>query len=88
MKAGRKTFRAECEAADEPCWICTQRINYAASQYDEDTFELDHFHPVSTHPELAEDPTNWRAAHRRCNQVRGADTMRAELGTLSRAWFG
>lgn len=37
-----------------------------------DSFELDHYQPVSTHPHLVYDPTNARPSHKKCNRARGA----------------
>ena len=83
-----KAFKAECQAQDLPCWLCGQGIDYDLPKFDEAAFERDHAHPVSTHPELEFDPGNWRPSHRRCNQVRGNNAPRPELGATSRAWFG
>lgn len=83
----RAEFRAECEEAGALCWLCGLPIEYGAGQYDEDAFELDHFFPVSTHPEKAEDPQNFRPSHRRCNQVRGNGAPRPGLGATSVDWF-
>lgn len=83
----RAWFRAECEASGAVCWLCNLPIDYAAGQYEEDAFELDHFYPVSTHPEMVEDPENARPSHRRCNQVRGNGAPRPGLGATSVDWF-
>lgn len=88
MRGLKKTFRTECEAANEPCWLCGQAIDYTAPPETADAFEYDHFHPVSTHPQLAEDPANARASHSSCNRSRG-DTDPADLltvGQQSRTW--
>lgn len=85
----RQEFRATCAAANEPCWICGTAIDYAApfnEWRNPDRFQLDHFYPVSTHPHLQEDPTNFRASHAGCNEARGNGTVTAGLGTLSRQW--
>jgi hypothetical protein len=86
----RADFRAESKQANAPCWICQQRtIDYDAPFDDwgnEDRFELDHFFPVSTHPHLQEDPTNFRASHAGCNRDRGNNAPDVDLGTLSRVW--
>lgn len=37
------------------CWLCGHEILMTVS--------IDHVHPVSTHPELEHEPTNWRPAH-------------------------
>ena len=88
MRALKKALRAECEATGEPCWLCGQAIDYTAPPEHPDAFEYDHYHPVSTHPQLAEDPANGRASHSSCNRSRG-DTDPADLlsiGAQSRRW--
>jgi 5-methylcytosine-specific restriction endonuclease McrA len=44
------------------CWICGRP----------GATTVDHVRPVSTHPHLALDPANMRAAHLSCNSERGA----------------
>ena len=88
FKAIKKAFHAECEATNEPCWLCGQPIDYTAPPEHPDAFEYDHYHPVSTHPQLTEDPANARAAHSSCNRSRG-DTDPADIlsiGAQSRIW--
>lgn len=88
----RDEYRDECAAGDAPCWICRGAngpIDYTAAgdAYDKPLrFHLDHFHPIATHPQLAEDPENFRPSHARCNQSRGTGTPVLELGIPSRAW--
>lgn len=86
----RSEFAAECKAADVPCWICAQPIDYTADTGDErnrSAFELDHYYPVSERPDLALDPANFRASHAGCNRARGNGVARAGLGRLSRDWL-
>lgn len=85
-KAQKKEFRAQCQAMTEPCWLCGQPIDYEAPPNTPDSFDLDHFYPQSTHPELAEDPANFRASHCSCNRSRKAGQPMPDLGTLSEAW--
>jgi 5-methylcytosine-specific restriction endonuclease McrA len=89
----KKEFRARCAEAEAPCWLCGQEIDYRipwqgpiTGYVDDDAFELDHLYPRSTHPELAEDPGNYRPAHRSCNGQRSNRMPMAGLGTLTRAW--
>ncbi|MFP7833120.1 hypothetical protein [Marisediminicola sp. LYQ134] len=57
------------------CHICKERIDYEATpNTTPDSHNLDHYFPVSTHPDLQQDPTNFRHAHMLCNQSRGAKT--------------
>lgn len=89
MHRGRKEFREQSEAENAPCWMDGMPIDYTAAWDDfanEDRFQLDHYYPVSTHPELQEDPTNWRASHAGCNLARSNGAPVATLGTPSRAW--
>lgn len=83
----RKTFRSNCEQNNTPCWLCSQPIDYTIPWPEEQSFELDHLHPRSTHPQHAEDPANFRASHRACNNKRGNKTPTANLGTLNRQWL-
>jgi len=83
-------FKAECEEADLPCWLCRMAIDYTA-EYDDwknpSRFQLDHYYPASTHPQHYEDAANFRPSHAKCNQVRGNQPPRPPLGTPSRRWF-
>jgi hypothetical protein len=92
FKADRAEFRAACAEANLHCWLCSQAIDYDAAHDDygnDDRFELDHYYPVSTHPELQADPANYRPSHAGCNRARGNDTVTSTLaGTLSRDWTG
>ncbi|WP_228044885.1 HNH endonuclease [Rhodococcus pyridinivorans] len=82
----KAAFRAECEANNAPCWMDGQPIDYAAGDDMPDSFTVDHFHPVSTHPELGNDPANLRPAHRACNLARGNGEAPLSLGSLSEDW--
>lgn len=79
-------FRAQCQAADTPCWMCGQAIDWNAADDTPDCFNIDHFYPVSTHPELGNDPGNLRPSHRACNIARGAGDPPLSLGTPSEDW--
>lgn len=74
-------------AADAPCWICGQPIDYSLgiSTCDE-AWEADHYLPVSRHPELEYDVGNVRPSHRKCNRSRKAKSGIDELGHPSRVW--
>lgn len=80
-------FRAECEQVGAACWMCGQPILYDQDPGSHpDAFHVDHFHPVSTHPELALDAGNLRPSHRSCNIARGNGPPPLGLGTPSREW--
>jgi hypothetical protein len=66
----KRDFRARCQAAGAPCWICRQPIDYAAKPQTPNAFEPDHYWPVKTHQHLAYDPGNLRPSHSRCNRSR------------------
>jgi len=96
MKKARADFFAEGKRldADEAtrhlanCWICKQRIDYTVEPSSTpDSHNLDHFHPVSTHPELQYDPTGFRHSHFLCNGNRGNSAPAAGLGEDVEAWW-
>lgn len=85
----RAEFKAEHAALDSPCWLCGLPIDYTAPFDDygnDDRFQEDHFYPVSTHPELQDDPTNKRPSHAGCNNARGNGAPVLGLGTPSQQW--
>lgn len=79
-------YRTVCEESNAPCWMCGQAIDYAAADDEPDAYNLDHFHPWSTHPELRTDPANFRPSHRACNIARGNGDAPLGLGSLSEEW--
>ena len=88
----RQRFFEQCAATGTPCWLCGQSIDYSLPWRDDDgtvndeAFELDHLHPVSTHPELVKDPANFRASHRECNRNRANKKAINKIGIPSRRW--
>src|SRR5699024_9558751 len=82
----RKDFREHSANTNAPCWLCKQPIDYRIEWPEDDAFELDHLYPVSTHPEHAEDPANFRASHRLCNLQRSNRMPTGGLGNPSRKW--
>jgi 5-methylcytosine-specific restriction endonuclease McrA len=85
----RDAFKAESRADNAVCWLCKLPIDYAAAWDDwdnDDRFQLDHLHPVSTHPELQEDPDGFRPSHAGCNNARSNKAPSAGLGVPSRQW--
>lgn len=88
MQKLKTAFKAECAEADASCWLCGQPIEYEPlDNTDPSRFELDHYYPVSTHPQHAEDPANFRASHAECNRRRGNKAPAPGLGSLSRQWY-
>jgi 5-methylcytosine-specific restriction endonuclease McrA len=89
--AGRKGSRwrrlhAGIKAERHPCWLCNQAIDYTLDWPDPQSFSVDHVKSLLTHPHLAEDPANLRAAHLSCNSSKGARAARPALGVTSRDW--
>ncbi len=83
---GRDADRRRDPTAD--CWICRQRIDYDADPGSTpESHELDHYHPVSTHPHMAEDPDNFRHAHKLCNAKRGNTAPMQGLGQQITDWW-
>lgn len=70
------------------CWLCKQAIDYdALPGTTPDSHNLDHYHSVRDHPELQEDPSNFRHSHKACNQERGADAPTLGLGDAVPDWW-
>lgn len=82
----RDRFRARCQEIGACCHLCGQYVDYDIPAGEVDSFEVDHFYPVLTHPEMYEDPANFRASHKQCNSQRGAADVKPTLGQLSEAW--
>ena len=86
-QALRTVFRAKCAAEDLPCWMDGQPIAYAEPDgTTDDSFELDHYYPISTHPHLEMDPANFRPSHRLCNRTRGNSAPAPPINNNSRNW--
>ena len=70
------------------CWLCGQRIDYdAAPGTTDDSHELDHVVPVSAAPDMQEEPSNFRHAHRRCNAARSNKVPVGALANRPRPWW-
>ena len=90
----RLDFRAHEQARDAPCWICDMPIRWDVPRLDprtntvyDDAWELDHYWPRSTHPELVEDITNARSSHGSCNRNRGNRAPSRPINNPSRRWL-
>ena len=91
MAAGRSgrrwnRLKAEQRGKQLPCWLCGQPIDYTLDKSSEDSFSVDHEHPLSTHPHLAEEPSNLRSAHLKCNKRRGNRKPNPTIGSPSETW--
>ena len=73
-------------AANAPCWICGQQIDYRAEAGTPDAWEPDHVMPVAHHPEAALDPGNVRPSHCSCNRARGSAGAAGLIGKTTRDW--
>lgn len=82
-------FRRDKEA-NAPCVWCGEPIDYSLGPYtrggDTMAWSPEHMMPRSTHPQLALEPSNIKAAHFRCNAQRGTKAGMNELGNRTRAW--
>lgn len=79
-------FRRD-KAKGAECWICGQPIDYSVRRSStDDAWEGDHYHPRSTHPELTNEPSNIRPAHRKCNRARQAKAGINDVGQRTRDW--
>ena len=94
FKSLRSKFKAEGKQTAANCWICGSHIDYELPRIDpftgklnHEAWELDHLYPQSTHPELAEDPANFRHSHSRCNNVRSNEAPRRPITRPSRKWM-
>lgn len=90
----RLAFRAEGETNNSPCWLCGMEIPWDVPRLDPrtntvnpDAWELDHALPRSTHPQHAEDPTNFRHSHSGCNNSRGDRAPSRSITNPSRRWI-
>ena len=80
----RKAFFLKCKAEHAVCWLCGMPIDYDAPQNSsDDSYNLDHFYPVTKRPDLQHDP----AGFRQCNNLRGNKDPATPIGTLSRQWI-
>jgi hypothetical protein len=80
-------LRLQVKARREPCCRCGQPIDYQLKWPDPNSFSVDHYpHALSTHPHLAEDPGNLKAAHLVCNQSGGNKGEAPGLGEPSERW--
>lgn len=84
----RNRFFNQGKQENAPCWLCGQPIDYNAKPgTSPDSHNLDHYYPVSTHPELQHDPANFRHAHMECNIRRGNGLARKNLGKQIPQWW-
>jgi len=66
----RERARKRLAAQRGDCHICGQPIDYTLKTPDPMSFELDHLKSKFLNPELAFDPRNHAASHRKCNRAK------------------
>ena len=81
-RMAQRQFKDRCRRVDARCYWCVFRgdsemaeIDYQAPANAPWSFELDHLHPIETHPHLAYDPRNWVPSHSRCNRQKGTKSL-------------
>lgn len=81
-RTAQRQFKDRCRRVNAGCYWCCLRgdvemaaINYDAPANTPCAFELDHLHPIESHPELAFDPSNWVSSHSRCNRQKGTKPL-------------
>ena len=83
----RKLAYERDKAADAPCAICHQPIDYSLRPSSCGmAYEPDHIHDVRRHPELADCLDNTQAAHTSCNRSKKDKATVDPLGNQSRDW--
>ena len=86
FRAQREEFKRKCKARNTPCWLCGKPIDFDLPHTHPDAFNLDHAIPKSERNDLAEDPTNFRASHKVCNERRGNSDPFIPIGQPSEVW--
>jgi 5-methylcytosine-specific restriction endonuclease McrA len=73
---GYKAFRRARERIKRqrpPCWLCGKPIDWDAPPAHPDSYELDHYVPISKGGEnMPRGQDSLRAAHSSCNRKRGS----------------
>lgn len=70
----------ECKATlPWTCHLCGQLIPRGVHRNHPLAYQVDHVHPVSTHPHLGRVVANLRPSHRRCNRARGKRPLTTAL---------
>ena len=70
----------------EPCWLCSEDIDYRPKYPHPRSWSLDHAVTVKDNPSLMLDPANFRSSHKECNEVRGTDEPALDLGHPAEVW--
>jgi len=80
------SFKAECQARNDPCWLCRAPIDYTLTGRQSLAFSADHVTPTSIPggEQQALRRANLKPSHYGCNSRRG-NTTRGQFPT-SRQW--
>jgi 5-methylcytosine-specific restriction endonuclease McrA len=89
----REQYRSRAKAHHNPdgskgerCWLCGEAIDYRLRFPHPRSWSLDHAVPIKDNPALMLHPGNFRSAHLDCNNHRGSDAPRIEMGEPSEIW--
>jgi 5-methylcytosine-specific restriction endonuclease McrA len=75
------------KSEESVCWICGQQIHLSLPARHPMSYSIDHVIPLHIAPDLALDRGNLRAAHLRCNVIRGNRTRKNTIALrTSRKW--
>ena len=80
----KRQHRQRCRAANLPCALCGDVIDYALPHTSPQAFQSDHRIPVSVRPDMAYMPSNLQPAHASCNKSRGTSPL--ESMSVSGQW--
>lgn len=69
-----------------PCWLDGEPIDYQLKFPHPRSWSLDHAVPIKENMALMLNAANFRSAHLDCNNHRGTDQPRIELGEPSEIW--
>lgn len=82
----RAACKREWAAANRPCHLCQQPIDYTLTKEDPEHFQLDHVKSRKRFPHLEHEPSNWAPSHASCNKRKSDNDADAGLGTTSENW--
>lgn len=69
-----------------PCWLCGGDIDYRLEYPHPYSWSLDHAVTVKEDPSKILDTNNFRSSHHDCNQERGTDDPKLDIGEPSEIW--
>lgn len=69
-----------------PCWLCGGDIDYRLQYPHPYSWSLDHAVTVKEDPSKILDVNNFRSSHHDCNQERGTDDPKLDIGEPSEVW--